>query len=333
MRKDIRFGLAVGGVLVVVMAVYLVIAGFSNKPANTQQVHLVTTEGTPGHAENGASTATAGDNHATDQKAPTPNDGHGDALADTASAVHAAQPAANHSDATPARSNHDVWATALTTGRVLTTETPTPGASSDPSSASADNATPSPQTASPIQGASAVTLASATPAPGPQDSDMPSSSTIHTNSSSAASTPTPITGQQSHTVQAGETFSTIAASTYGNAAYWPHIARANPNIDSRRLKVGMVLVLPDPAVVKAGAKTQSAQTQSSSATTIDPAKEYRVQPNDSLYKISIKLYGNGTYVDRIYQMNQQTIGSNPAHLKLGMVLRLPEVPKHADAAR
>jgi hypothetical protein len=31
-------------------------------------------------------------------------------------------------------------------------------------------------------------------------------------------------------------------------------------------------------------------------------------------------------VEKLYELNQQTIGPNPAALKIGMVLKLPEPP-------
>ena len=57
---------------------------------------------------------------------------------------------------------------------------------------------------------------------------------------------------------------------------------------------------------------------------IDANKQYRVVANDSLYKISLKLYGKSSYVDKIYEKNKAAIGPDPKKLKLGMVLDLPE---------
>jgi len=62
------------------------------------------------------------------------------------------------------------------------------------------------------------------------------------------------------------------------------------------------------------------------------AKEYAVQADDSLYKISMKLYGKGDKVDAIYELNKEKIGSDPARLKVGMVLKLPEAPSAVHTA-
>ncbi|HEX4794794.1 MAG TPA: LysM peptidoglycan-binding domain-containing protein, partial [Humisphaera sp.] len=53
-------------------------------------------------------------------------------------------------------------------------------------------------------------------------------------------------------------------------------------------------------------------------------KDYTVQSNDSLYKISMKLFGRGDKANAIYDLNKQVIGSDPAKLKVGMVLKVPQ---------
>ena len=55
--------------------------------------------------------------------------------------------------------------------------------------------------------------------------------------------PASLTGR-TYTVQAGETFSSIAGSVYGNSRYYPHIMRANPSLDPTRLRAGTVINLP-----------------------------------------------------------------------------------------
>ena len=97
----------------------------------------------------------------------------------------------------------------------------------------------------------------------------------------------------------------------------------------------MVINLPDPQqVVPHGSDATTGPGQAPSThsqPTVDAARQYRVQEGDSLYKISVKLYGNGGYVDKIYEKNKQSIGADPARLKVGMVLELPEAPTVAQA--
>jgi nucleoid-associated protein YgaU len=136
-----------------------------------------------------------------------------------------------------------------------------------------------------------------------------------------------------HVVRSGETFSSIAQAVYGSAAYYPHLIRANPHANPNNLKLGTVINIPKVEDVKAtgGPVSSSAAEHSKGAALtvvdevkIDPTKQYRVQPGDSLYKISQKVYGKPTYVEAIYEKNRQQIGANPTKLKLGMILELPE---------
>jgi nucleoid-associated protein YgaU len=132
-------------------------------------------------------------------------------------------------------------------------------------------------------------------------------------------------GTRTHTVQQGETLSAIAAAAYGSASAYPHIMRANPEVDPNRLRPGTVLQLPDPAAVRPDMTTPAG---GAGEAPIDSSREYRVQENDSLYRISMKLYGRGDQVDAIYELNRDAIGSNPDRLKLNMVLKLPEPPRN-----
>jgi His/Glu/Gln/Arg/opine family amino acid ABC transporter permease subunit len=65
---------------------------------------------------------------------------------------------------------------------------------------------------------------------------------------------------------------------------------------------------------------------------IDTTRQYKVQQNDSLYKIASKLYGKGTMADKLYERNKAAIGPDPKRLKLGMILDLPEAPLAGPAS-
>ena len=139
-------------------------------------------------------------------------------------------------------------------------------------------------------------------------------------------------------MQQGETFSTIAAALYGSPNFYPYLVRANPNVNPSKLRPGMEINYPDPSEVKPSEKPAVADSASSTAAApivpaahhepaaVDARTEYRVQSGDSLHKIAIKLYGKVEMVDKIYELNKTAIGSDPAKLKLGMVLKLPEPP-------
>ncbi len=294
LRKDVRIGLAIGGGLVAVLIVILLI---TSGPTKNTEVTLVPDA---------------------DTTAPAPPNGQpsGDAAAidpfkDPAGTSE--QPAKESAPATAP--TDDRWQRALSTGKVesdtpplLLTETPAP-AQSRPQ----NEITTTPPTTSP----SSVAAMPATASP------------------SGAAAPTPAsTAPRTHVIQTGESFSTIAQVVYGNSSYYPHLIRANPNIDPKKLRPGTTIVIPDAAQVVATASPDTKSSiDSKPAITLDDKREYRVQTGDSLYKIALKLYGKAERADAIYDLNKDAIGPNRSYLKVGMTLKLPEPPTSTTAAR
>lgn len=318
MRKDVRFGLTIGAILLAVLVVYVLVVPGERDP--DQQVTLETIDPSAPQTEIAAVDPEIGEPAVTD--------------APTAGQTPAAQPqemaiitptrlettpnssiaSTNTPDQVMAPSGNWDWEKILDTGNMLvaTTErraTPAPAAGNvEP--VRTESLVPSADT----------TTATAAPAP----------------AAAAAGT---------YTVQPGDNFSIIAQKLYGNARYYTEIEKANPGVDSRRLKVGQTINVPDRSSLadtttaiqaSAAAPVQSETEQGGGAAasaTVDPARQYRVQPNDSLYRIAQRLYGDGNRWQELHQANRQTIGENPANLKVGMVLTLPEPPSQASAAQ
>jgi nucleoid-associated protein YgaU len=46
----------------------------------------------------------------------------------------------------------------------------------------------------------------------------------------------------------------------------------------------------------------------------------------------VKLYGRADRADKIHQINRQIIGEDPAKVKVGQVLSLPEPPTQSQTA-
>lgn len=304
MRKDVRFGLAIGGVLLAVIVVYTL--SVRKTPVQTATEPTPAVEQTastdtpppsvdPAHEQPKSGTEAAG-TQGTDPFATAVNPNH-------------AGPAVSATPNDP-RSVTD-WNQLLATGQQPPTVTSTP-------------------TGTPPQSAGSTTGVSEGPSNGE------GSGSAAANTPAATETPSNTSGNRTYKVQKGDTLSSISKATYGNANYYPHILRANPGLDPHKLKPGMVIQLPDPQQVVPHGSTQategSAAGGSSSSTAIDASHQYRVTAGDSLYKISVKLYGNGGYVDQIYEKNKQAIGSDPARLKVGMVLELPAKPTVAQAS-
>jgi nucleoid-associated protein YgaU len=159
-----------------------------------------------------------------------------------------------------------------------------------------------------------TTLAEAT---SPRRQDGAPAPTVATDSSA-----------RTHVVKVGDTYSKISLAVYGTSKHYADIELANPGVDPTRLKPGTTINLP----AVAAKQPSGTPAVSGAAATIDPQKEYKVQPNDSLYTISLRLYGKADRMEKIYELNKSAIGDDMARLKLGMVLKLPEPPTQTTAA-
>jgi nucleoid-associated protein YgaU len=71
-----------------------------------------------------------------------------------------------------------------------------------------------------------------------------------------------------------------------------------------------------------GNKTEPAATP---AATEAQGESYTVVSGDSLSKIAKRHYGDAAKWHQIYDANKSTIGSNPDHIEIGQVLKLPKI--------
>jgi nucleoid-associated protein YgaU len=160
--------------------------------------------------------------------------------------------------------------------------------------------------------------------------------TLDTGGTGATTPPrtTPPAAGNSHTrtIGQGDTFSTIAREAYGNKKYYYVLEKANPGVDPTRLRPGQKINVPE---MPASARTDhSARSGAAGATGAaggnggrgDTRDSYVVKQGDSLYRISMRLYGNANKVDALYNANKDRIGPDRERLKLGMALRLPDPP-------
>ncbi|HRK30313.1 MAG TPA: LysM peptidoglycan-binding domain-containing protein [Tepidisphaeraceae bacterium] len=128
---------------------------------------------------------------------------------------------------------------------------------------------------------------------------------------------------KTHTVQPGDSIARIAETVYGSQVYYKAILTANPGVDPKRLKPGTVLQIPDVKEVKANGGADDPSPAPALAKT-----EYRIVSGDSMHGIAKKLYGKSDMWEQIYDLNKARIGSDPAKLKVGMILKLPTAPTH-----
>lgn len=135
---------------------------------------------------------------------------------------------------------------------------------------------------------------------------------------------------RTHVVAGGESFSSIAQKYYGDANLYTLIQKANPQVDSSRMKVGQKLWIPDqeaakqPAEQPAQQRAPGAGGDSGGAGASADAASYTVQPGDTLELIASRRLGRRALWEEIYKLNRDLIGADPARLKVGMKLKLPQ---------
>ena len=118
-----------------------------------------------------------------------------------------------------------------------------------------------------------------------------------------------------YTIREGDTLMSIAASWLGDAYGWDLIARANPGLDPRKLRIGQRIVLPP-----RGEKVATKQPAPRSSFV------YTVMAGDTLSDLAARYYDNGGLWERIYSANRLTMHGDPNTLKVGMKLVIPPGP-------
>ena len=369
MRKDVKIGLAIAGVLFAVLIVY---AFVPKKDANQEQYSAGDGQQQvdEGAATDGTGTSPEPTEPAAGQQDPALADGgNKDAFATDANTADPASAAAAAGTGTAAGGTTD-WLKTIETGSVVgleshppliaQTQTPTApgtgtgGTQTPPtgSGAAGQGGTAAPDTAGGTPAIPAVgetvggNTGSGAGRPAQRNTVSPaggSETSVAGGNNRIIADPAPPGpaaggGQRTHVIQRNETLSSIAKAVYGKQSYYLQIQKANPTIDPNRLRPGTTITLPDISTIDAStaakpAAAKSAGSQSDAASpAVNPQTEYRIQPGDSLYRISVKLYGDGGHVDELYENNAKTIGDDPARLKVGTVLKLHDAPR-VKAAR
>lgn len=329
MRKDVKFGLTIGAVLVVTLVVYVIV--LSRGPSVPPKIGIAMPSPTDNPAEPADSTPTpsalthpdVADNSSGDQQN---NAGGSDTETAAPPANDANAPATQPTAGADSRSD---WDGALNHGLPpsLSAAAPpqrmvTPMIDSAPLARNGSGVSRDPNT--PM----IDSLPTTQPAP-PAAVNAPMM-----DGSAAMSIPVPSnlapTGPSTHRVAAGESPYSISQAVYGNSKYYKKILAANPGLDPHHLKIGQILVIP---LLTDTQRNPSAVSGAAEDGSLDSSSSYKVISGDTLDGISRKLYGSGAMIDQLYQMNKSLIGSNEDVLKVGWVLKLPKAPTVASAAR
>jgi len=132
-----------------------------------------------------------------------------------------------------------------------------------------------------------------------------------------------------HVVQQGELMQSIAKLYFGSIDDWGIIARANPSVDPRKLKPGMVLLIPkDKDNIQGkvvGGKVEPGVIVPHTASE-SKVIEYIVQSGDSLSRISQRIYGSSRHAQFIFESNRNILRSMD-DISIGQLLKLPPLPE------
>lgn len=119
------------------------------------------------------------------------------------------------------------------------------------------------------------------------------------------------TGGTEYVVLKGDSLWKIAQKNYGSGYNWVDIAKENKLKNPSKLRIGMKLIMPSKVEEKKVEMT-----------------EYKVSQGDSLWKISVKEYGDGFQWVKVWQANRNVL-VNPNRLEIGMKLSLPKLTRIA----
>ncbi len=127
-----------------------------------------------------------------------------------------------------------------------------------------------------------------------------------------------------HVVQKGETLGAISRKYYGTTRKWKDILEANKNAvrDPRRLMPDTRLRIPSVQVAEAETAKDNSSPRLSTTTSAESGRVHLAKKGDTLFRIALKYYGDGSKWRRIHEANRDRL-SKPQDLKPGMKIRVP----------
>jgi nucleoid-associated protein YgaU len=123
---------------------------------------------------------------------------------------------------------------------------------------------------------------------------------------------------KTHKIQKGESLWVIAENYYGDGFKWVDIATENKIANASIIEVDQELVIPNLDQEEVQAEEMASESASTEAPT--EAQQYTVEKGDSLWKIAVKVYGDGYKWVEIAKENKIT---TPNIIYSGNILVLP----------
>jgi LysM repeat protein len=132
-----------------------------------------------------------------------------------------------------------------------------------------------------------------------------------------------------HKIERGDSFESIARKLLGSAALQGEIARLNPRVEPRRLRIGQEILLPTKQEAQRLLAGEAAPTKAEPAGAPAPkaaeakgsASTHTVAKGDTFEGIARRLLGSGKRVDELRELNPDV---DPTRLKVGQKIQLPK---------
>ncbi len=131
---------------------------------------------------------------------------------------------------------------------------------------------------------------------------------------------------ETHLVQSGDTFSSLAMAYYGHEKYTQLLIDGNPQIeDPRRLRIGSRIKIPPVRPSETPSVSKRATHQAALADRDTAGRRtYRVRPGDSFYAIARTVLADASRWEEVFTLNRELVGGDPKKLQVGQVLILPD---------
>ncbi len=136
----------------------------------------------------------------------------------------------------------------------------------------------------------------------------------------------PDVAAETHRVQPGDTFASLAVAYYGHEKYTRFLIDSNPQIeDPRRLRIGSRIKIPPvPPAEKLSLSNEPAPRAAPVDKDAAGRRTYRVKPGDSFYRIARNVLADASRWEEVFALNKELVGSDPKKLQVGQVLTLPD---------
>ncbi len=137
-----------------------------------------------------------------------------------------------------------------------------------------------------------------------------------------AATAPPKAAVETHRLQAGESFASLARSYYGHEKHTQFLIDANPQIgDPNRLRIGTVVRIP---AAPSGHKATSLEKRTRPRGNQAKKATYVVKPGDSFYAIARSVLNDASRWKELLALNRDLVRGDPKRLQVGQELVLPE---------